>query len=177
MMALLRRILTWPKRRWRAGGFGIHSPFAFAFVTQVLAKRNIDGNEAELRAIAGRNYRQYALLYRCVKYFKPQSVVIYPTDDATLTRVINLAEPESRIIADGETAIPDMTIITSDEGTERDNGAAVYFISRADKEPRGSFKARMASECERGMDFSDYRTWIMCRFKHLPRQSFKIVLK
>ncbi len=176
-MAFLRRILTWPKRRWRAGGFGIHSPFAFAFVTQVLAKRNIDENEAELRAIAGKNYRHYALLYRCVKHFKPQSVVIYPIEDATLTRVVNIASPESKILADEETAIPDMTIITSSEGTERDNGAAVYFISRADKEPCGSFKAQMASECERGMDFSDYRTWIMCRFKHLPRQSFKIVLK
>lgn len=176
-MIFLRRILTWPKRRWRAGGFGIHSPFAFAFVTQVLAKRNIDENDSELRAIAGKNYRHHALLYRCVKHFKPQSVVIYPMGDATLTRVVNLANPTSKILAEGDASVPDMTIISSCEIIERDNGAAVYFISRSDKEPELSFKTRMAAECEHGMDFSDYRTWIMCRFKHLPRQSFKIALK
>ena len=60
---------------------------------------------------------------------------------------------------------------------ERDNGSPVCIITRINKEPSRSLWKRVTATCSRGMDFSDRRTGIICRFSHLPRQSFKIVIK
>lgn len=180
-MTTPRRILTWPKRRWRARGFGIHSPFAYSFVTTVLGKRSIDNNNAELRAIAGKNYRRYARIYRCIKHFKPQSVFLYPIDDPTLTRIVNLANPATTILSnDTEVTTPDMTIIASTATSPcnlPDNSAEVYYIDGINSKAGRNIWEQVTATRDYGMDFSNYRVGIMCRFKHLPRQSFKIAIK
>lgn len=177
-MISARRIMTWPKRRWRAKGFGIHSPFAFSFVTGVLAKKGADGNEEALRAISGNGFRQMALLYRCIRHFKPTRIAFYPADDETLEKVIRLACEKAVIATDDNDGIPDMTVVGTSEGSIlRDNGSAVYFVSRIDKEPYRAFWRHLNTSCTRGMDFTDGHTGIICRLSHLPRQSFKIVFK
>lgn len=175
-MIAMRRILSWSKRRWRARGFGIHSPFAYKFVTGVLAIRLSEDNKTKLRELVGRSYRRYALLYRCIQHFKPQTVALAPINNE-LARIVKLANPTSKIIENNATTIPDMTIITS--GTEEmpDNGSEIYYVCGINKEPGRSVWKKLKESSEYGMDFSDYRTGIMCRFKHLPRQSFKIAFK
>lgn len=177
-MISIRRTLTWPKRRWRAGGFGIHSPFAFAFVTGALARKGAADSEAGLRDIADDDYHSLALLYRCVAYLKPKSVAICPAGDEKLIRTVQLAHPEAVITGADSPTPPDMTVVWRPEAApERDNGATIYFISRIDKEPAKGLWKRLNDNCTHGMDFTDRRTGIICRFSHLPRQSFKIVFK
>lgn len=177
-MISMRQIMSWPKRRWRAGGFGIHSPFAFSFVTGVLARKDIDGNVDKLRSISGNDCRQTALLYRCIRHFKPARIAVYPAGDETLTKVIRLACEKTQIVTDNNHGIPDMTVVgMSDDATLRDNGSPVYFVSHIDKEPYREFWKHLTACRDHGMDFTDGRTGIICRFSHLPRQSFKIVFK
>lgn len=49
-----RRLIGLPRRRVRAAGFGIHSPFAFGFVRDVIRCRLAYYNYEAIDAIAGR---------------------------------------------------------------------------------------------------------------------------
>ncbi len=178
-MISLRRTMTWPRRRWRAKGFGIHSPFAFSFVTEVLARRGCGGIDEELRAAAtGDGFGDMALIYRCISHFRPGKIAIYPAGDEILTRIVGLTAPDAEIISGNSTITPDMAIVRTPEAAPtHDNGAPVYIIRNIDRAPAKDLWKRLTSGCSRGMDFSDRRTGIICRFSHLPRQSFKIAFK
>lgn len=134
---MIRRILTWPKRKWRSKGFGIHSPFAFEFVTEVLAKG--DGMLAD-------RVTRYIEIYRksMPEAAPPPRIAVY---DGVCGDVIH------------------------------DNGAEVYLIADIDKGENRTFWEHLTAAADCGMDFSDYRTGIICRFPHLPRQSFKVIIK
>lgn len=134
---MIRRILTWPKRKWRSKGFGIHSPFAFEFVTEVLAKGN------------------GPLLDRATRYLE------------AYRQTMGATAPPPRIAA--------INGVCGD--VIHDNGAEVYLISGIDKGENRAFWERLVASSGCGMDFSDYRTGIICRFPHLPRQSFKVIIK
>lgn len=139
-MTGIRRIMTWPRRRWRSHGFGIHSPFAYTFVTEVLAK---SGGE---------------LPERCSSY-------------------LNRADIAAAMPA-GCAAGHDITYInTLSDKPLPDNGSQVYIISHIDKGANKTLWKQLTENASCGMDFSDYRTGVICRFHHLPRQSFKIVVK
>ena len=165
-MISFRRTITWPKRRWRAGGFGIHSPFAYSFVTEVLSRRGAAGHEKLLDGLNGEDLHFASLLLRCIEYLKPATIAVYSDSDDRLRRIIKA------------TVVPDMTVAgAAGSPLERDNGSPVCIIARINKEPSRSLWKRVTATCSRGMDFSDRRTGIICRFSHLPRQSFKIVIK
>lgn len=138
MTTYLRRIMTWPRRRWRSRGFGIHSPFAYSFVTEVLAKKG------------GR------LPVRCSSYLNRKDVTAAMPDAAN--GGITVVE-----------AVSELPL--------HDNGSAVYIISHIDKGANKAFWRQLTETAPSGMDFSDYRTGVICRFPHLPRQSFKIVVR
>lgn len=134
----LRRIMTWPRRRWRSRGFGIHSPFAYSFVTEVLAKKG------------------GGLPGRCSSYLSRKDVTATMPDAAN--GGITVVE-----------AVSELPL--------HDNGAAVYIISHIDKGANKALWKQLTESSATGMDFSDYRTGVICRFPHLPRQSFKIVVR
>lgn len=177
-MISLRRTITWPKRRWRAGGFGIHSPFAYAFVTEVLSRRGASGHENLLDGLNGDDLHFASLLLRCIGYFRPASIAVYSDPGNMLRRIIEATGRDITIVDDDSDIVPDMTVAGAAESRLlRDNGSPVYIIARTDKEPaRGAWR-RLTATCAHGMDFSDRRTGIICRFSHLPRQSFKIIIK
>lgn len=143
----MRRILTWPKRKWRSKGFGIHSPFAFEFVTKVLAKGDAP------------------LLDRINRFMHTANIAAVCNVSAD-AGVMYHAPTRPCIIADDVS------------GTlTHDCLPGVYIFRNIDKienEARWK-KITVSSPC--GMDFSDYRTGILCRFPHLPRQSFKIIIR
>lgn len=177
-MISLRRTITWPKRRWRAGGFGIHSPFAYSFVTEVLSRGGAAGHEKLLDGLTGKDLHFASLLLRCIEYLKPASIAIYSDADGRLRHIIGSAQPDITIVGNDSTAVPDMTVFgATGDSLPGDNGSPVCIIARIDKEPSRSLWKRLTATCTRGMDFSDRRTGIICRFSHLPRQSFKIVIK
>ncbi|MDE6316958.1 MAG: hypothetical protein K2L73_00995 [Muribaculaceae bacterium] len=163
-MTSVRRILSWPGRRWRSRGFGIHSPFAYSFVTETLAAKGAGECEEAIKAIAGKDFRRLSLLYRCVRHLRPDSIALYPEDDATARHVIALASPERNI----------KVISAADNATET---PGLYFIADIDREPSRSVWDSITARHTRGMDFSDMRTGLLCPYPHLPRQSFRIVFR
>lgn len=169
-MMWLRRIVTLPRRRWRAKGFGIHSPFAFDFVTRALAPKG---------KVAVRGWgKDGDLLYRCAVYLRPVRVAVMPGGSPTLTEILRAACPEIEIVGDDGEVTPDMTVVDAIAGQNLpDNGATVYFIAGMDKGENRALWERLTASGTHGMDFSDYRTGIICRYGHLPRQSFKIAYK
>lgn len=177
-MISFRRTITWPKRRWRAGGFGIHSPFAYSFVTEVLSRRGAAGHEKLLEGLTGDDLHFASLMLRCIEYLKPATIAVYSDSDGRLQHIIGSVQPDITIIGNDSTAVPDMTVFRASGGSmPGDNGSPVCIITRINKEPSRSLWKRVTATCSRGMDFSDRRTGIICRFSHLPRQSFKIVIK
>lgn len=177
-MISLRRTITWPKRRWRAGGFGIHSPFAYSFVTEVLSRGGAAGHEKLLDGLTGEDLHFASLMLRCIEYLKPATIAVYSDSDDRLRRIIKATGRDISVVGDDITVVPDMTVAgAAGSPLERDNGSPVCIITRINKEPSRSLWKRVTATCSRGMDFSDRRTGIICRFSHLPRQSFKIVIK
>jgi len=138
-MSVLTRILTWPRRRWRTYGFGIHSPFAYAFVTEVLAK-----NGAPLPE-------------RCSGF---------------------LARPDVTATLPARCRDRRVTVIDSYLSRQpADSGTPVYIVSHIDKGANKALWKQLTGNATYGMDFSDCHTGVICRFPHLPRQSFKVVVR
>ena len=155
-MTSLRNIITWPRRRWRSRGFGIHSPFAYAFVTETLAAKGAGDCEERVRAVAGKEYRRMALL--------PDTIALYPEADDTARQVIEMAagSRQPRIIRADDTAAETPTF---------------YFISGIDNGEARDLWQRISSRHTRGMDFTDLHMGILCPYPHLPRQSYRIVFR
>lgn len=67
------------KRAWRSRGFGIHSPFAFRFVTRVLREDGEYYAYRELRRIAhsGARFADLSLLFRIICCFSPSEVGVF----------------------------------------------------------------------------------------------------
>ncbi len=163
-MMPFRRLISWPKRRWRSRGFGIHSPFAYDFVTGTLAPRRPGGCDEALRGLPQSDFKRLRLLYRCVRKLRPDMVAVYPEADETMLRVIRLASAGHPVEVISASQTPSAT-------------PGLYFISGIDREPSRAVWKHVTTRHDRGMDFSDMRTGIFCPYPHLPRQSFRIVFR
>ncbi len=88
------------KRAWRSRGFGIHSPFAFRFVTCVLRERGEYYAYAELRRIAhsGARFADLSLLFRLVCFFEPSVFGVYGDFGVQPRKTVALADSRVRIM-------------------------------------------------------------------------------
>ncbi len=151
----LRRILTLPWRRammWRTSlGFGIHSPFAFGFVRNVL--RNPHPFYAFRREITSADERR---LFRVVNYFNPQTVALIGNETEGPRRVIARCCPLARFVSDAT-------------GSD-----FVYLAPGADApdEFKVVYAANMVQSPPRAMVFSNGREGIAIRRHSLPAQTF-----
>lgn len=88
------------KRAWRSKGFGIHSPFAFYFITRVLRERlpyyafaQIEEQGSEEMPV-----RHLLTIFRIVCYFAPE-VITLPVSAPTAVRdTLRLADSRIRFI-------------------------------------------------------------------------------
>lgn len=67
-------IRIWLRRRWRARGHGIHSPFAYRMVTSVLRERGRYYGYEVLEKRCGEDVRWLKLVFRIVCALEPGSV-------------------------------------------------------------------------------------------------------
>lgn len=175
------------KRAWRSRGFGIHSPFAFRFVTCVLRERGEYYAYTELRRMKGgrRELRKASLLFRLVCEFQP-AMVIVSGDEAfsqKVRRIVGLADSRPEVVGHADVdaaALPGgrvMCVAASgdalcgqsllDSVMGRDGVAVCLDTS-------GECVGEMRGRLRHGMSFYNRRTLVLVSRRDLPRQDFEV---
>ena len=171
------------KRAWRSRGFGIHSPFAFRFVTCVLREHGEYYAYTSLRRVAatGRQFRTLSLLFRLVCEFRPQFVVVSGKRDKALAEAVAMADSGVRIVdrlpeSVAETATVMYVSLAADGSgigetvaEMQTRGATGIWLDI----PRG-LRDRLKKDLRYGMTFSNRRVIIAVCRRDLPRQDFEV---
>lgn len=144
------------KRRWHSRGHGIHSPFAYRFVTHVLrapSKRYAYYAYSELPDSGYDTWPR--LLFRLMCEFRPERVLVSP----------QLSEAERMAIAMADSRPP---IVEMD-------GQEPLLIFETPQGPVSLFSGPDKTERPHdGMTFSNGCECIAVQYPHLPRQHFEI---
>lgn len=114
-MGRLRNIIRWPGRYRTSRGFGVHSPFAFDFITKVLRERKAAYYAyPEIDALCARAHRGMSLatqrftavsfdrqearmLFRVLCRFNPDTVIEIGGDNEAIRTIIDRAVPRANI--------------------------------------------------------------------------------
>ena len=160
-------LLTAFTRLRHSRGFGIHSPFAFRFVTEVLCQKLPYYAYAEI----GRD-RRLRLLYRLMAEFRPARVAIYSSTPAPLEATVRRASAKATlshskpqfVVADDLDADPESYLRLLADG-------AHALILNASP----SLRPRIAAALSAGMIFDNgHGTLVVASHRHLPRQDFDV---
>ncbi|MEA4948398.1 MAG: hypothetical protein VB075_16720 [Petrimonas sp.] len=93
--------LKWLKRKKQAKGFGIHSPFAFNFITNVIYEKHgytaFSDIDQVLRDhnIVTSDEKLHYLSYRLVRYFQPEKILELDTGKGVNTLYISSASKDA----------------------------------------------------------------------------------
>lgn len=110
-MGLIRRYRTALMRHHRSRGFGIHSPSAYRFVTEVLRERcpyyaydDLRTLRKALQADGERcpGNREVQLLFRLVNHFAPQHILLVGADSALTVVAMLMPSSQNDVYACGE---------------------------------------------------------------------------
>lgn len=167
-MRLLPRRLTAPLRHWRtAKGFGVHSPFAYHFITRVLRERLPYYDFDRLAEVEGPIAARYArLLYRLTDYFSPATATVSGIHAEPARRIMQMAAPAIEF-TEGSGA--DMAVCAGSCGfTLSDVPVSVIFSTKR------SEIARLTRLVTQGMTFSNGHVLIIVKRRGLPRQDFRL---
>lgn len=152
--------------RWRHGrGFGIHSPFAYRFITEVL--RQEMGYYAYLRLPGNERYRT---IFRIILALRPDSVALVGTQK--YKRAVSEAVPHARIT---DPANADMIIIDarSNPGFELDKytGKHIIVLNYKHLPAWKAYKTAM----DYGMTFANGGSMaVAVAMTYLPRQDHEV---
>lgn len=120
-MMLLRNPIIWLRRIAKRKGYGIHSPFAFDFVTDVLynkeqyyAYRSIDSSLRWWQR--GRVRDLHHLMLRLANYHAPQTLYCHGLE-ASLVRACQLGKQGVTLVSSADSRPADMIVI--DHADER----------------------------------------------------------
>lgn len=74
----IKRIFSWPKRYFRSKGFGVHSPFAYAFICDVMREKGYSyysySRIAQLAPSSSADRRTLRLVARLISHFSPDCI-------------------------------------------------------------------------------------------------------
>lgn len=180
------------KRAWRSRGFGIHSPFAFRFVTTVLRQKGEYYAYSVLRESCPgkREFRKASLLFRLVCEFIPDALILDPELGQPMQSAVRMADSRVRVLApsavDEAMPLPERVMLvcgasfisrTNDRSsreseiisTVMDNGGTVVVFG-LDRKDFPTVKSRMKG----GMTFTDRHTYIFVNRHDLPCQDFEV---
>lgn len=164
------RIFHWLKRLRHRCGYGIHSPFAFGFVTGVVYERGRYYAYDRLRRLYGTRrsaacmrWKDYKLLFRLTNFVHPHDVMLF-ADDASLARdVVAAACPHAVLSEAPERA--DMIISLTDWTASapallarlRPGGMLVLHRIDATPQRRAAWRSLLAAEpCVVAFDLRDF---------------------
>ena len=163
-----------PRRLARRRGFGIHSPFAFAFVRGVLAQPcgyycypRLGG---EARA-AGLSSRLLRLIFRLSLFFRPDDYNIIGIDSRAVEFAIRCGMPSARRVD-----VPSRFIVVMDDVADVSLPSTDEDVLVVIANPSTNCKLLNAlwAKCGSAMLFRGSKVAvIMCR-RGLPRQTFNV---
>lgn len=165
---------AWYKRWIHGHGFGVHSPFAYRLVREVLYTSPSYGYYAYDEIAASRKAypsmlsdRELCLIYRLLVDLRPQSVSIAPSaSEAMLRHLVGLALPGAEIRPEGEMLICDgLQHIARDCPRLR----YAYFT-----EPGHPALAAMWEGARRGHLYRNPARALMVLNEKLPKQEFEV---
>lgn len=149
---------VWYQRLRHAKGFGIHSPFAYRFITEVLNQRlpYYRYSEIDLMATGRLRPRDLRLVFRLATFFRTSNIrVTGATDDEV--RALRAAAAATGAAGDGDI----LAIHLDSKYTEtRDNAVCRLCLCRAEALDAMTFRARRYS--------------VGVYLPHLPRQLFHV---
>lgn len=174
------------KRSWRSRGFGIHSPFAFRFVTCVLRERGEYYAYREMREFIGNSgrFKSMSLIVRLVCEFRPAVVAISGDANADiLSRTVRLADSRAAIVKasdinpdDYADAAPSLLYVITDKTA--DGQTVARLSSQADATVclgQGmELFGRLIANQPVGMTFKSRRSAVIVNRRDLPRQDFEV---
>lgn len=167
MPSYLKKFFAPLQRARHALGFGVHSPFAFRFITEVLCPPRIYG----YYIYDVLKQRELRLLYRVVLSLRPQTVAL-PGHDELLCRVIAAAMPGVYFTEAAEEA--ELTVFDAAKFPEHrppQPGKHAFILNSGYWERYRSFLATPSH-----MTFASPRVAIAIGYPHLPPQHFDVRL-
>ena len=171
------------KRAWRSRGFGIHSPFAFRFVTCVLRGKGRYYAYPAIRQISinSREYRELKVIFRIICDMQPSIILLPDSDSEAVRTAIGLADSRIRTLEADEadfSAISPCPLLYVEgdkheaagmaDGVFRRQGTVI--IRKASREFTTGIKSRLTN----GMTFTNGKMTVMVSRDDLPRQDFEI---
>ncbi len=105
MKKWLKAVASIPLRAWRSRGFGVHSPFAFRFITEVL--HSSDGYYAYEQIGASKSSRR---LYRIILDLAPAAVIVTGPLSDSQAIAVSLAKREVEAVP----RIPKLAVVPPD---------------------------------------------------------------
>ena len=114
-LAYIKQILSWPRRYRTSRGFGVHSPFAYDFITKVIGDRKSSYYAyPELDSMCGSNRRkmtkesthianviidreQAHLIFRVLTHFRPDHIIEVGAGREVLLTIYERALPKAKI--------------------------------------------------------------------------------
>ncbi|MDE6854265.1 MAG: hypothetical protein K2J38_04325 [Muribaculaceae bacterium] len=155
-------------RCWRHGkGFGIHSPFAYALITEVLRQRHPYYGYADISPD-----QRIRLLFRLVTHFRPEGVLIVSSQPRLLQGAVQRASSRVRIGAsDADFIVADAADCTPDALAALLHPGVKMLVLNA----LPGTSALLSSRMPCGMLFDNRRgTLFAAVLPHLPRQTFEV---
>ena len=148
-------------------GFGIHSPFAYAFVTEVLAQRLPYYGYADISHDA-----RIRLLFRRIVYFQPEKAAVFSSQPDLLRSAVKRASSKVCLTKD----TPDFVVADADDyAPETYSGLIVSGANAIILNALPETRTALADVLPHGMIFDNRRgTLVIASLKHLPRQDFDV---
>lgn len=182
-MNRLKHWLRYPLRYRTGRGFGIHSPFAFRFVREVLMEKlpyyvYHDVSDAGLR-----------LIFRLACYFRPSDVLILGDGADAVAAVLRRYDSSIQISYDQKSydGKPAFVVVGENAITEQDIPYIRQLIADGgtlvirDFDHNAALSARlyrsMNADIDHGMGFSNSKAGVFAGLRHLPSQEFQLCFK
>lgn len=151
-------------------GFGIHSPFAYRFITGVLAQPLPYYGYADISSDP-----RIRLVFRVTAYFGPQHVLILSSQPRLLKMAVHRAYSQA-VVTESMTSRPDLVIADAMDATEDEiirhaTGGINMVVLNAAR----NLRPRLAAAMPHGMIFHNGRgTLVVIPAPGLPRQDFRV---
>ncbi len=162
----------------RSRGFGVHSPFAYGFITQVLRCRYRfycwDNLEPEVRSSGGIRWNDARALFRTLNQFRPARVYISPGSTGIIEKIVRAWSGKCEILYNPSGAM--FHIVSGEEftavsaGDQSDDGMIYFCLNVAGNHGWDSLLKSMT----RGQTFTNSTTGIAVCDHKLPRHHFEI---